>query len=262
MKQRIPRRFAAALAGGAAAVALIAGTTAPAAAAPSPAPPSPSSGAPSGPFAETPTDASAETPSGPFDFRDCPALPPGVDAAKWRCEVFVMRSSLRIGALDVPALAPMTVTNAEGPLPDGSRGQVFGALRAPTAPAGGRLRIQPQYGGHADFYPDGVHRGALDMTFRLVHPLLKKGCAIGTENDPVKLRFVQDGDTEWVSKEPPVVTFVVHDSTFTAPRTHGCGPLAAPLDRRLGLPAAAGANALSASAAYTFRSYAQLPYGR
>ncbi|MFJ9413966.1 hypothetical protein ACIRPT_07330 [Streptomyces sp. NPDC101227] len=261
MKQRIRRRLAAALAGGAAAMALIAGTTAtPAAAA---APPAPRASAPSDSanFSDASgSPESSESPE-PFDFRDCPVLPPGVDAAKWRCEVFVMKGSLTVGALHVPDLAPMTATNAEGPMPDGSRGQVFGGIRSAATRVDGGLRIQPQYAGFSDFYPDGVHRGALDMKFRLLHPLLGEHCTIGADSDPAALRFVQDGSTEWVSKEPPILKFSIHDNAFAAPRTHGCGPLGKAVDRRLGLPAPSGRSAISATAVYTFRSYAEPSVG-
>ncbi|TJZ56153.1 hypothetical protein FCH28_11565 [Streptomyces piniterrae] len=203
-----------------------------------------------------------------FDFRDCPALPAGADPAKWRCEVFVMHSSIKLGALDIRTLAPMAATNAEGPLPDGGKGQVFGGLRAgPTrvdnapAPFGGALRLLPQYAGFSDFYSDGVHRGALDMKFRLQHPMLDEHCTIGADADPVKLRFLQDGTTEWVSKEPPILRFAVHDTAFAAPRSYGCGPLGKLVDRRLGLPAPSGQSKISATAFYTFRSYDRLPTG-
>ncbi|MFJ6749860.1 hypothetical protein ACIQNI_16960 [Streptomyces sp. NPDC091266] len=267
MTNRTRRGIAVALAGGTAA-ALLTLTPSPAlASVPRPAPPAPSPTPPSSPL------SSSSVPSvPPFDFRDCPALPAGVDPAKWRCEVFTMDSGLRIGALDVPALAPMTVTNSEGPLPDGSKGQVFGALRSAAtavkgapAPFGG-LRVQPRYAGFSDFYSDGVHRGALDVTFRLLHPLLGGqgrggACAIGSDADPVKLRFLQDGDTEWVSKEPPVLKFAMHDAAFATPRVHGCGPLNRLAGKRLRVPAPAGDGKISATARYTFRSYDRLPGG-
>ncbi|WP_345037220.1 hypothetical protein [Streptomyces sannanensis] len=200
------------------------------------------------------------------DFSDCPDLPTGVDPAKWRCEVFVSEGRFKLGAVDVPAMAPMVITNAEGPLPDGSRGQVFGALRAtptpvPDAPAPfrGSLRLQPEYAGYADFYGDGVHRGALDLKFRLIHPLLDSDCTIGSDADPVKFRMIQDGSTEWVSKNPPVLKFKAHDTAFAAPGAHGCGPLTHLVDQRLGLPAATGDNEISLNASYTFRTYDKLP---
>ncbi|MFH8572783.1 hypothetical protein [Streptomyces sp. NPDC017993] len=176
-----------------------------------------------------------------------------------------MDSHFTAGGLDVPALAPMTATNAEGPMPDGSRGQVFGGLRAGEADAAAipapfdGLRVRPQYAGFSDFYSDGVHRGAIDMTFRLTHPLLGKHCTLGADSDPVKFRLIQDGATEWVSKEPPIVRFAVHDTTFAAPRAHNCGPLGRLLDKRLHLPAASGENGIRATASYTFRSYDRLP---
>jgi hypothetical protein len=164
------------------------------------------------------------------------------------------------------ALAPITMTHAEGPMPDGSNGQVWGAMHSsPTAipggltgtPAGDRaavlgLAIQPEYGGRSDFYT-----GRFSLRFRLLSPLLAHGCTIGAST-PVDFRLKRSGPSTWVSQDPPVIKFSAYDDAFTAPGAEHCGPLTAPLNRRLGLPAAEG-NLMTYDATYTFKTYDQLP---
>ncbi|MGW2489512.1 hypothetical protein ACWCV9_20170 [Streptomyces sp. NPDC001606] len=162
-------------------------------------------------------------------------------------------------------LAPITMTHAEGPMPDGGNGQVWGAMHTtPTAvpggltgtPAGDRspvlgLAIQPEYGGRSDFYT-----GTFSLRFRLLSPMLPQGCTVGA-SAPVDFRLKRSGPSKWISQDPPVIEFSAYDDTFTAPAAEHCGPLAGPLNRRLGLPADSG-NLLSYDASYTFRTYDQL----
>jgi hypothetical protein len=199
------------------------------------------------------------------DFRDCPALPAGVDLARWRCEVHSAAPRLTVGKVTV-ALAPITMTHAEGPLPDGTSGQVWGAMHsAPTAIPGGvpgttagerarrlGLAIQPEYGGRSDFYT-----GQLSLRFRLLSPLLPQGCTIGA-NAPVDFQLKRSGPSQWISTNPPLIKFSAYDDTFAAPAAEHCGPMAGPLNRRLGLPAPSG-NLMTYDATYTFRTYDQLP---
>ncbi|HCA87228.1 MAG TPA: hypothetical protein DEQ61_18170 [Streptomyces sp.] len=70
--------------------------------------------------------------------------------------------------------------------------------------------------------------------------------------------MIQDGDTEWLSTDPPLIAFTVHDRAFAAPRSYGCGPLGRLADRRFGLPSAAGENEISLVARYTFKFYDEL----
>lgn len=198
------------------------------------------------------------------DFSDCPTLPDGVDPARWRCEVHTAAPRLTIGKVRVD-LAPITMTHAEGPLPDGSNGQVWGAMHsAPTAVPGGLtgtpagdhvpvlgMAIQPEYGGRSDFYT-----GRFSLRFRLIGPLLPHGCTIGA-SEPVDFQLKRSGPSKWVSQDPPVIEFSAYDDTFTAPAAEHCGPLAPSLNRRLGLPAA-DQNLMSYDASYTFKTYDQL----
>ncbi|MER6128807.1 hypothetical protein ABT173_40865 [Streptomyces sp. NPDC001795] len=198
-------------------------------------------------------------------FSDCPALPTGVDPARWRCEVHTAAPQLTMGKVNV-SLAPITMTHAEGPLPDGTNGQVWGAMHsAPTAIPGGlagtatgepsrrlRLAIQPEYGGRSDFYT-----GQLSLRFRLLSPLLPHGCTIGA-SAPLDFRLKRSGPSQWLSENPPLIKFSAYDDTFTAPAAEHCGPLTGPVNRRLGLPAPSG-NVMAYDATYTFRTYDQLP---
>lgn len=214
----------------------------------------------------------ADTPPAPaYDFSDCPDIPAGVDAARWKCEVLTATGSLTLGNRTLPELAPMTITHAEGPMPDGSNGQVWGGLRAaPTAVPGGllgtpaadlgprlALSLQPEYGGRSDFYSVGNDMGLFTMRFRAVSPLLPQGCVIGADT-PVEIRLKRTGASQWVSKNPPVIKFDAYDDAFGVPAADGCGPLGRLVNNRLGLPATTG-NAIALSAYYTFKTYDQLP---
>ncbi|MFD8419758.1 hypothetical protein [Streptomyces sp. NPDC059466] len=215
--------------------------------------------------------ATAAPPVVPYDFGDCPDIPAGVDAARWKCEVLTATGSLTLGSRSVPELAPMTLTHAEGPLPDGTDGQVWGALRSTsTAVPGGLLgtgttghglsvplALRPEYGGRSDFYSTGDNLGLFTLRFRVLSPLLPHGCVIGGDT-PVELRLRRVGDSEWLSQDPPVIRFDAYDDTFAVPAAVGCGPLGRLVDDRLGLPGATG-NAITLSARYTFKTYDRLP---
>ncbi|MGV9352468.1 hypothetical protein [Streptomyces misionensis] len=200
--------------------------------------------------------ASAAPPVPEAGFRDCPALPDGVDPALWRCEVHTAAPRLTMGVVSV-RLAPITMTHAEGPLPDGGEGQVWGAMHTtPTAlPTGTgpvrHLAIRPEYGGRSDFYT-----GRFSLRFRLLGPRLAPGCEIGA-SAPVDFRLTRSGPSTWVSQDPPLIEFSAYDDTFTAPAAEHCGPLTTVLDRRLGLPAAEG-NLMTYDASYTFETYDRL----
>ncbi|WP_244189424.1 hypothetical protein [Streptomyces incarnatus] len=237
-----PARRAAALAG---AAAVLAGTAV--------------VGAPGAAYSAPRVSAASAT-----DFGDCPALPDGVEPARWRCEVHSAAPRLTLGKVTV-SLAPITMTHAEGPMPDGSNGQVWGAMHSsPTAVPGGLtgtpggdraavlgLAIQPEYGGRSDFYT-----GQFSLRFRLLGPLVPHSCTIGADA-PVDFQLKRSGPSKWVSQDPPVIEFSAYDDTFTAPAAEHCGPLTGALNRRLGLPATEG-NLLSYDASYTFRTYDQL----
>ncbi len=200
---------------------------------------------------------------GSFDFQDCPPLPAGAQPDRWRCEVLVATGRIQLGKVAVPAIAPITVTHAEGPLPDGTTGQVFGALRAERTDVPGGLLRREGPGGHNPLlhlglrteyagYADLVDRSVIDVRLRLVNPVLGRRCVIG---DPLRLTLSRDGDPEWLSQNPPLIRFRLYDRSFALPAASGCGPLRGLVDRRFGLPSAAGANEVYFTAYYTFRMY-------
>ncbi|WP_329381344.1 hypothetical protein OG625_17115 [Streptomyces sp. NBC_01351] len=227
-------------------------------------------------FTATGTAEAAEAPAPSaapaYDFSDCPAIPAGVDATHWKCEVLTATGSLTLGNRTLPELAPMTITHAEGPLPDGSKGQVWGALRGgPTTVPGGilggpagahnprmALSLQPEYGGRSDFYSVGNNMGLFTLRFRAVSPALPDGCVIGGGDTPIEFRLKRSGSSQWISKTPPIIKFDAYDDTFTVPAATDCGPLGGLLNTRLDLPAATG-NSITLSAHYTFKTYDQLP---
>jgi hypothetical protein len=221
-----------------------------------------------------PAAASAAAPAAParpapsgvptFDYSDCPRLPAGVDPAKWRCEVLVAEGTAAIGGSTVP-FEFTRVTHAEGPLPDGSPGQVFGGFRAQRLQVPGRqsgdghgpkLWIQPHLTAAPDFYSKS---GAMTLTFQLTGPRLGEDCSIGTVAAPVQVAAARvPGTTQWLSQNPPIITFQVLDQTLAVPEVSGCGRSAGELNRRFGLPSPSGANRLSGTAFYSFKSYDQL----
>ncbi|MGW7311786.1 hypothetical protein [Streptomyces sp. NPDC054854] len=206
-----------------------------------------------------------------YDFSDCPAIPAGADAARWKCELHTASGSLRLGNRDIPALAPMTLTFAEGPMPDGSNGQVWGSLRSkPSTVPGGLLgnasadrspllglSLQPEYGGRSDFYSVGDSMGFFTLRYRAVSPLLPHGCTIGAGDTPIEIRLKRVGDSERVSKNPPVIKYAAADTEFGVPAATGCGPMTRLVNDRLGLPATTG-NKISLSGEYTYKTYDQL----
>jgi hypothetical protein len=66
------------------------------------------------------------------------------------------------------------------------------------------------------------------------------------------------GTTQWVSQNPPIVTFGVQDLTLAVPEVSGCGRSSEELNRRFGLPSPSGKNQLNGTAWYSFKSYDQL----
>jgi hypothetical protein len=212
-----------------------------------------------------PVDASATTAAVPtFNYADCPQLPSGVDPAKWRCEVLVAQGTATIGGATVP-FDFTAVTHAEGPMPDGSPGQVFGGFRAARLPVPGRqsgdghgprLWTQPHLTAAPDFYSKS---GAMSLTFQFTGPRLGEHCSIGTTAAPVQVAAARvPGTTQWLSQNPPIITFQVLDQTLAVPEVSGCGRAAGELNRRFALPSPSGANRLTGTAFYSFKTYDQL----
>ncbi|MGW1270660.1 hypothetical protein [Streptomyces sp. NPDC002491] len=199
-----------------------------------------------------------------FDFSACPAvdeLPAGADPGTWRCEVMHATGHLRMGAVDEPITEPMKISFAEGRV-NGVFSQVFGEMSAAPVRVGGTpLTLTPQYGGYADFLSNSSRRGEFDIRFAVgpAHGLPAvpaPGCSVGGGEDPVHLILKDTEPTRVVSKDPLIVAFGARDAEFAAPRTSGCGPLGRALDRVLGLPSGAGANAFDMAVTVAIRPYA------
>ncbi|OXM52148.1 hypothetical protein [Amycolatopsis alba] len=179
-----------------------------------------------------------------FDFSACPAPPAGADPGTWRCEAFVSQGLLTIGDREIQ-LGEIRLTFSEGKI-GGKYAQVFGELR--HAPA--RIKdtfgasLQLKYGGYSDFLSNAERRGELDLYAVLRHPLLPKGCTIGTLDAPLHSVVKDDPAVplEVISQNPKTVKFGVVDSQLALPRTTGCGPLSPVADHLLGLPSESGKN--------------------
>ncbi|MCX4762197.1 hypothetical protein OG562_14680 [Streptomyces sp. NBC_01275] len=198
-----------------------------------------------------------------FDFSACPTvdeLPAGADPGTWRCEVMHATGHLRMGAVDEPLTEPMKITFAEGRV-DGEFRQVFGEMTAAPIRVGGTpLTLTPLYGGYSDFLSDDTRRGEFDIKFAIgsahgLPALPSSGCSVGSDEDAVHLVLKDTDPTRVISKDPLVAAFGTQDAEFAAPATSGCGPLGRALDRALGLPSGAGANAFDMDVTVAIRSY-------
>jgi hypothetical protein len=194
-------------------------------------------------LALAPAATADELPS--FDFGDCPAPPANADPGTWRCEAFVSQGKLTVDGREIP-LGELRLTFGEGRV-NGQYAQVFGALRhAPVrVPGLAGTTLQLRYGGHSDFQSNDERRGELDVYAVLRQPLLSKDCSIGTASAPLHTVVHDDPAVPptVISDDPKTVHFGVVDRDLPLPATHGCGPLGELVDRRLGLPSPAGANA-------------------
>jgi hypothetical protein len=192
-----------------------------------------------------------------FRFGDCPALPPGADPHTWRCEVHLATAELTLGPQRIPGLVLM-ITHAEGPLPDGSSGQVFGAMHSLVAPVPGHgrpaLGVEVRYAGYADLIGNGPDPGGMYLQVAVHGAGLGPRCVIGTTADPVKIHPMRVGDTTVVPTDPPIRLFTLADTTFAVPAATGCHGRDRVVDARFGLPSTSG-NVLTLHSAYTYRMY-------
>ncbi|GAA0573055.1 hypothetical protein GCM10010172_67090 [Paractinoplanes ferrugineus] len=193
-----------------------------------------------------------------YDFADCPAPPPGLDPTTWRCEVHLATGEITIGRTRLSGI-PMRLVHAEGPLPDGTTGQVFGTLQSrPTAVPRGEgergLIVRVRYAGYADLVGNGTDPGGLYLMLAVRGPGLGEHCTIGTLADPIRTHTARVGATTTVPTVPPIKQFTLQDTAFTVPSAGGCAGHDHRLDTRFGLPSAAG-NTLTLQAAYTYRMY-------
>jgi len=203
-----------------------------------------------------PTAAHADTATLPtFDYSDCPALPAGLDPAAWRCEVHLASGQATFGDVTT-AIPALRLTHAEGKLPDGTTGQIWGGLRSgSTVIPGTAVRLRVRYGGYADLVGNGPDPGGVYMEFALSGPLLAPGCTIGTDAAPVKTHMSRVGPTNILSTDPPVIAFTLQDSNVAMPAAQRCGPFGGLLNRRFGLPSTA---TVTLDAMYSYKYYDQI----
>jgi hypothetical protein len=153
-------------------------------------------------------------------------------------------------------LPALRLTHAEGKLPDGTTGQIWGGLRSRgTAIPGTHVRMRLEYGGYADLVGNLPDPGGVYFTFALRGPLIAPGCTIGTQAAPVKTHMARVGATEILSTDPPVIAFTLQDTRVAVPSTQDCGPLGGVLDHRLGLPST---GTVTLSAMYSYQYYDKL----
>jgi hypothetical protein len=193
-----------------------------------------------------------------YDFSDCPALPPDLDPTTWRCEVHLATGEITIGRTHISGI-PMRLVHAEGPLADGTTGQVFGTLQSrpmvvPHRGGDHRLTVQMRYAGYADLVGNGPDPGGLYLMLTVRGPGVGEQCSICTPADPIRTHAARVGDTTTIPTAPPIKQFTLQDTAFTVPPAGDCNGRDHRLDTQFGLPAAAG-NTLTLQAAYTYRTY-------
>lgn len=219
-------------------------------------------------LAVAPTSAAAD-PVPTFDFTDCPAIPAGADPAQWRCEVLMSTGTTAFGAITEQSIGAMRLTFAEGRL-NGEYAQVFGALRAdPVRVPGGllgtgdqnpllRMNIRLEYAGYANFLSDGDQMGEQHLKIRVLSTLLPPTCTIGSDQDPIAFKPIRTSGPDVISTNPPVLRFTIEDTTFATPKAHGCGGLTRLVNKRFGLPAPTGTNAMTLTTTVGLRGYTQI----
>ncbi|MFG3253909.1 hypothetical protein [Streptomyces sp. NPDC048172] len=213
---------------------------------------------PAGPAtAAEPKPHAAELRGEDATFADCPTraeLPEGADPAKWRCEVMSATGSLTLGRISVPLKKPVVITHAEGRI-GGEFHQVFGGLKAaPVRVPRTPLSLSLRYGGYFDFHTNEQRMGELDLRFGLSAPGVPRSCSIGGgAREAVHLILKAVGEPE-PGEMPEAV-----DTSFTAPRTSGCGALGSVLDKAIDLPSPSGENAIHLNGKRKIRAYAELP---
>lgn len=190
-----------------------------------------------------------------YDFSDCPTLPSDLDPAAWRCEVHLATGEITIGRNRISGI-PMRLVHAEGRLPDGTTGQIFGTLqsRPVVVPGDHRLTVQLRYAGYADLVGNGPDPGGLYLMLAVRGPGLGQHCTIGTPADPIRTHAARVGATTTIPTDPPIKQFTLQDTAFTVPSASSCDGRDRRIDTRFGLPSAAG-NTLTLQAAYTYRMY-------
>lgn len=235
----------------AAAVALLAGTAAPAQAAA---------------YDYHPSDA---------DWSDCPRLPAGAAPDTWSC-IFIITvgGSIKLGSITQDISQPLRITVAQGKLADGSTAAAFGSV------VGGRMKVPGGLIGKpfevpklTDVYVETKGTGRVDagpifptnvgIKIRMIHALLGDKCYIGSDANPITLN-PEITSLELTSIDGvPVFKATATDATFAVPKASGCGLnwglVNTAVNLRAGLPSASGKNAADFQWFVRGKSYTELP---
>ncbi|MGW5265514.1 hypothetical protein ACWEQG_31460 [Microbispora sp. NPDC004025] len=240
------------LAIGVAAVALLAGTAAPAQA--------------TAAYDYHPSDA---------DWADCPRLPAGAAPDTWSC-IFIITvgGSIKLGSITQDISRPLRITVAQGKLADGSTAAAFGSV------VGGRMKVPGGLIGKpfevpklTDVYVETQGTGKVEagpvfptdvgIKIRMIHSLLGKKCYIGSDAAPITLNpEITSLDLTSID-DTPVFKATATDTTFAVPKASGCGLdwglVNTAVNLRAGLPSPGGRNAADFQWFVRGKSYLELP---
>ncbi len=211
------------------------------------------------------------------DFSSCPTLPSGDQADNFLCIlIHITGGELQMGNSTQIISRDMTIPLADGTDSAGNSVLLAGTMTSEPMPVLGgiflaplanqvtekdpnlRLQVKPVLTGVA-VDPTGATLGFLSQKIKLINPVFRKHCSIGTRPDPVTV------DPTFGTTNPPppnqpisgsinslqeigneiVIIGTVVDNAFAAPGAASCGPagsLSTPVDLVGGLPSAAGTN--------------------
>ncbi|OLT25073.1 hypothetical protein BJF79_12965 [Actinomadura sp. CNU-125] len=217
---------------------------------------------------------------------ECPPLPAGQDPALTTCMVIVVAGgSMKLGGItqeiseEMRIVAQATQTSVSAPLeftnvrlsgkPMKIPGGVFGLLGYPIPAIEDwplvKIEVQPEYVGNFGFNLPSV---TLDMKIGVLNTLAPEGCAIGSDQDPMKLdlgvditglEVVDPGDPSNPYERPTILRAPANDSTFAVPKTSGCWLLGPITDALAGLPSASGNNTATFDTYLALASYDSAP---
>ncbi|WP_157433189.1 hypothetical protein [Actinomadura rifamycini] len=244
-------------------------------------------------LAAPPAQAAPAAPAAPaatapsIDFTsECPPLPAGQDPALATCMVIVVAGgSMKLGGItqeiseEMRIVAQATQTSVSAPLeftsvrltgkPMKIPGGVFGLLGYPIPAIEDwplvKIEVKPEYVGGFSFQLPKV---TLDMKIGILNTLAPQGCAIGSDQDPLKLdlgvdvtglEVVDPGDPGNPYERPTILRAPAGDSAFAVPKTSGCWLLGPITDALAGLPSAPGNNTAAFDTYLALATYDSAP---
>jgi hypothetical protein len=211
------------------------------------------------------------------DFSACPTLPSGDEAANFLCIlIHITGGELQMGNSTQIISRDMTIPLADGTDSAGNSVLLSGKMSSEPMPVLGgiflaplantatekdpnlQLHVKPELTGVA-VDSTGATLGFLSQKIKLINPVFRKHCSIGTRPDPITV------DPTFGTTNPPppnqpisgsidslqeigneiVIIGTVVDNAFAAPGAASCGPagsLTQAVDLVGGLPSAAGTN--------------------